>query len=653
MIQLKNITYDIGPRRLFDQVDWIIYPNRKMALIGSNGAGKTTLLRVLTGQIQPDSGDIRIPKETTIGFLPQEEIIIDKGTLLEAVLQSQEKIIDLEIQIKSLHNKLEGQSNPRQTLLDRLGRLEHEYQAIGGYEMEHQAKRILSGLGFKESDFNRPVKEFSGGWRMRSYLASLLLMNPDVLLLDEPTNHLDLPSLEWLESYLQKFSGNVIIISHDRFFIDRLATDIYELDRSKLTHYSGNYHLYEEQKKKNKELLEKQYKSQQNYLKQQQEFIDRFRYKATKATQVQSRIKQIEKIDRIELETEKQNWSFNISVQEQSYKDVLQIKNVSFKYDKDWIFEDINFDLYRQERIALVGPNGVGKTTLTRLIHQDLIPQQGTLAIGQKVQIGYYSQHQIDTLNLENTVWDEVNQFAASSATQHIRNILGIFQFSGDDVHKKIGVLSGGEKARVSLAKILLSSANFLIMDEPTNHLDMASKEALEQALQNYEGTLLLISHDRYFLDKLIHRVIEIKNRKLDVYEGNYNDYLQKREETKASESIIVKQEEGLSQSKKSKDQKRQEAELRNKLNKLKRPIEQIIEKLELKIVDLETQQEAVEKELADPKTYNNNTHMVKLQQKYTELQNTLQKHYTDWEKSQIDLESIISQFNIEHTSAL
>ncbi len=646
MIQLQNITCDIGRRRLFDSIEWIIHPNRKMALIGPNGAGKTTLLRILTGQIQPDSGEIRFPKDTSVGFLPQEEIVIDKGTLLEAVLQNQKEVTALETKIQSLHHELDGHVNPDNALLDKLGRLENHYQAIGGYEMEHQAKRILSGLGFKESDFTRPVNEFSGGWRMRSYLGSILLKNPDVLLLDEPTNHLDLPSLEWLESYLQKFSGNIIIVSHDRFFIDRLVTDIYELDRGQLTHYSGNYHHYEAQKEKDKELLEKQYKSQQDYIKQQRAFIDRFRYKATKAAQVQSRIKQIEKIDRIELADEKHNWSFNITVQEQSYKDVLQIKNVYFRYDKDWIFEDINFDLYRQERIALVGPNGVGKTTLTRLIHQDLTPQKGSVLLGQKVQIGYYSQHQIDALNLENTIWDEVNQFAFASAAQHIRNMLGIFQFSGDDVHKKISVLSGGEKARVSLAKILLSSANFLIMDEPTNHLDMRSKEALEQALQNYEGTLILISHDRYFLDKLIHRVIEIKDRKLYVYEGNYNDYLKKREEVKAAEMLATTSGNNQSQSKKSKDQKRQEAELRNRLNKIKRPVEQKIKKAENKIAALEAEQKTLEKELANPKTYENNANMLKLQQAYTDINETLEKQYADWEGLQEALETITTQFN-------
>ncbi len=614
-----------------------------MALIGPNGAGKTTILRMIHGDLKPDQGEITKPKFTKIGYLPQEEVVIDKGSLLEVVLESQENIVTLERQIKSLQHDLEKNHDP--SFLEKLGRLEHEYQALGGYDLEHQAKKILSGLGFKDSDFDRPIKEFSGGWRMRSYLASLLLQNPDVLLMDEPTNHLDIPSLEWLEAYLQKFSGSVIIVSHDRFFIDRLVTEIYELDRGKLTHYSGNYHQYEKQKEERLELLKKQWKSQQDYLKQQQQFIDRFRYKATKAAQVQSRIKQVEKVDMITLPSERQTWSFTLKVDKPSYKDVLQMKSMSFKYDREWIFEDVSFNLYRGDHLALVGPNGIGKTTFTKLIHQDLVPQEGSVKVGTNVETGYYSQHQIDALDMEKTVWEEVESSTAISATQQIRDMLGIFQFSGDDVHKRISVLSGGEKARVSLTKILLSPANFLIMDEPTNHLDMISKEALEHALQSYSGTLLLISHDRYFLTKLVRRVIEIRNHRLRVYEGNYSDYLRKRQQEEALQVKSEKDTDQNTQGRKSREQKRIEAEQRNALNQKKRPAEKNVKQCEETIAELEDQQEALEKELADPKTYENSQHMMKLQTDYAENKSKLDSLYPKWEKAQAELESIIQEF--------
>ncbi|MBN2200874.1 ABC-F family ATP-binding cassette domain-containing protein, partial [bacterium] len=535
MIQIRDLHYSIAERRLLDGVEWMIHPGRHMALIGPNGAGKTTLLRILHGDLHPDRGDIVMPRGTRIGYLPQEETACGNGSLLETVMRSQTELSRIESEIRTLHHELSQGTSDDPAALNRLGHLEHRFTALDGYGVEHRAKGILSGLGFSPSEFGRPLPEFSGGWRMRAVLAGLLLSEPELLLLDEPTNHLDLPSLEWLEQYLRSFRGSVVLVSHDRFFIDRLADEIHELDRGRLTHYTGNYRDYEKARDEAAELLRKRWKEQQDELARQQVFIDRFRYKATKAAQVQSRIKQLEKIERIELPEERRSWSFRIRSGKPSYRDVLHMRDMAFRYGEEWVLESVNLSIYRGEKIAVVGANGAGKTTLTRLIRGELKPQAGQSVLGTNVVTGMYSQHQVDSLDMEKTVIEEANSCASDTVPQRVRNVLGIFQFTGDDVFKPIRVLSGGEKARVSLAKILLSESNFLIMDEPTNHLDMVSKEALEQALREYDGTLLLISHDRYFLTKLVGRVIEVRNRRLKEYEGNYGDYLDRRLEEEAA----------------------------------------------------------------------------------------------------------------------
>ena len=647
MIQIRNLHVTIGRRELLKGVDWMIHPGKHMALIGPNGAGKTTLFRIIHGDLTPDQGDLVMPKGTVMGYLPQEEVTVEDVPLLESVMQRQKELARLEKQISDIQHRLDGEKNPSKTILDRLGQLEHHFSALGGYEIEHQAGQILSGLGFQKPDFQKPISQFSGGWRMRSVLASLLLQDPDVLLLDEPTNHLDLPSLEWLEQYLAHFQGSVVIISHDRFFIDRLATDIYELDRGRLTHYPGNYHFYEKKKAEALELLKKEFNNQQDELKRQQAFVDRFRYKATKARAVQSRIKQMEKVERIELPGERKTWSFEIQIRRPSYKDVLHIRDMSFRYNQDWVLDGINLSIYRGEKLAMVGVNGAGKTTLTRLIFGDLKPQKGSVDVGQRVEIGYYSQHQIDALDLNKTIMEEVSTFSEESTSQRIRNVLGIFQFTGDDVFKQIGILSGGEKARVSLAKMLLSEANFLIMDEPTNHLDLISKEALEEALQRYDGTLLLISHDRYFLTKLVHKVIEVKDKKLCVMEGNYSDYLERRlaeETTESNQDVKEKKAQTDSGRKKNKEQRRQEAQARDALNKLKKPVMDKIHLYESNIEKLEAQKQELETRMADPATYNQDGLIMELQKQHAETDRDLKACYKEWEALQEELEKIIGK---------
>lgn len=645
MLQAKDIHYSIGERELLTGINWIIQPNKRVALIGPNGAGKTTLFRILSGEISDYRGFIIKPKYFRIGYLPQEEIAVGRGSVLDVVMEGQKQVIEIEKQIAEIHAALNSTEKDHHALLKQLGNLNQKFESLQGYQLETNSKSVLSGLGFAETDFSRPISDFSGGWRMRAYLARLLVQNPDLLLLDEPSNHLDLPSLEWLEQYLMNFSGSTVIVSHDRFFIDRLAEEIYELDRGKLEHYPGNYHFYEQKKREKEQLLHKQYEEQQAERERQQRFINRFRYKATKAAQVQSRIKMLEKMEQIELPPPPQQLNFKLSVVEQSYKDVVIIENMSFRYDEDWVLKNISLNIYRGEKIALVGANGAGKTTLTRLVAGQLQPQIGSVEPGTRTRIGYYAQHQVDALNLKLRIYDEVASTISADSLPRIRDVLGIFQIRGDDVFKRIEVLSGGEKARVSLTKILLSPVNFLVMDEPTNHLDMTSRDALEQALADYDGTLLIISHDRYFLDKLVHRVIEIKDHGLNEYEGNYSSYLEKRLiQQQAAIELPKEQKQTVTASKKSREQKKLEAEARQAISKERNRLTKEIEGLEQKIEAMENRKAEIERLMAKPETYQNSTLAASLPYEYARLKTDLQNYYEQWETAHVALDELLKK---------
>ena len=492
---------------------------------------------------------------------------------------------------------------------------------------------------------------------MRVYLARILMFEPDLLLLDEPSNHLDIPSLEWLEQYLLQFKGSVVLVSHDRFFIDRLAQEIYELDRGMMTRYPGNYHAYEEQKEKNYILTWKKWEEQKEERERQERFISRYRYDKKRAAQVQSRIRMLEKMEIIDLPPKAPRLDFNLSVDVPSYKDVVAIENMSFRYDKGtddsgWILKDLNIHISRGEKAALVGVNGAGKTTLTKLIAEQLIPSRGKLVLGQRTRIGYYAQHQIEALDLSATVYEEVAASVATGLVPRIRDVLGIFQFTGDDVNKPVGVLSGGEKARVSLAKILLSSANFLLMDEPTTHLDIAAREALEDALSGYNGTLLLISHDRYFLDKIVGRVIELKDRKVTGYYGNYSYYMEKRKEGQGEvenepggclSSDEEKEEIILSASRKARKRKRLEAEARQLVSRERNRLQKRVDDVEKEIEGLEHRKRELEKAFAAPETFaSGGKEIGRLHIEFSELKIRLEELYSQWEEARFQLEKLL-----------
>ncbi len=643
MLQVSGLNYSIGDRQLLANVDWVIQPGKRTALIGPNGAGKTTMLRILVGQLDYDSGKIVKPNRYRIGYLPQEELEIADKPVLETVLEAQHELKRLENRLHELLGILGGSGGASPEILEEVGDLQHRFEALGGYHMEAEAKKILSGLGFRSEDFNRNVWEFSGGWQMRVHLARLLLLSPDLLLLDEPTNHLDLPSLEWLEQYLLGFKGSIVMVSHDRFFIDRLAQDIVELDRGKLIRYAGNYHFYEREKELRESLLRKKIEEQKLERERQERFINRFRYKNTKASQVQSRIKMLEKMEKLEdLPPAPPKVDFSIKVDTTSYRDVLTIEDMSFRYAEDWVLRTLNMNVSRGEKIAMVGVNGAGKTTLTRLIVGQLGPREGRVQLGSGVKVGYYAQHQVEALDLDATAYDEICSTVATSQVPLVRDVLGIFQITGADVYKRVGVLSGGEKARVSLSKILLSPVNFLVMDEPTNHLDKFSRQALEDALVKYDGTLILISHDRYFLDKIVSRVVELSDGQLTEYIGNYTDYLDAREKLKSPAENGFSKQKAMSESKLRKELRRLKAEARQAVSKERSRINRDIEALEKKIEEMEARKKEVENQMTQPETYDDGLLTIKLQKEYALINKNLDESMGLWENRQAELAELL-----------
>ncbi len=659
MILIQNLNCSFGERDLFNNINWSIKPGIRTALIGPNGAGKTTLLKALNGEFNDYDGNILFPNNFRIGFLPQEEIEMEDGPLLKKVLDGFDELIQVEDTIEKLQQKLHEKQYKTQAeenkLIQQLGESQKTFESLDGYKIESEAKKILSGLGFQHSDFTKNISEFSGGWRMRLYLATILLKQPDLLLLDEPTNHLDIESIEWLEKYLLNFAGTVVFVSHDRFFIDRISEEIVEIDLGMMTFYSGNYRFYVNKKEEMQNQLEKQWKEQKEERERLEKFINRFRYKASKAKQVQSRVKELEKLPELPPIRKAQHFNFSISVSEKSYHDVLLIEECSFKYDEDWVLENINLNLYREEKIALVGVNGAGKTTMTKLIAGQLLAQKGSIKIGERVKIGYYAQHQVDALTLENSVYEEVMETAALSVVPKVKDILGLFQFRGEDIHKKISVLSGGEKARVSLAKILISPVNFLIMDEPTNHLDKLSKAALEEALIRYNGTLILISHDRYFLDRIVSRVVDIKDHRLNEYLGNYSYYLSKRDAN--SLTVEKKNLDPDPESEKNnpapidrKEQKRQEALQRQQISKERNQLKKRINEFENEIISMETREQEIQELMLDNQTYENKELIVALQKELSEIKKKLEATYNNWEIHQQKYEKLMESMSIERS---
>lgn len=528
LIGLQNVTFEFGARVIVEDATWHIHPGERIGLIGYNGTGKSTLLKLLVGEYQPSKGTVEKGRETSIGYLHQDLLSFDTNeSIVEVAMGAFEKIKALEKEIEELGKQLEADTENHDLLMLYSEKL-HDLEVAGGYTIHHRTEEVLQGLGFENKHLQRPYKEFSGGWRMRVLLAKMILQQPDVLLLDEPTNHLDLPSIEWLEKYLLHYQGSVVIVSHDKFFLNRMVNKIVEVYQQELHIYSGDYAFYESEKAIRIEMQQKAYENQQDYIRQQERFIERFKAKASKAAQAQSIVKRLDKIERIENVTlERPNIKINFQVDKQPGKIIAALKDVSKSYGDIEIVKRGNAEIDRGDKIALIGANGKGKSTLLRIIAGAETFDDGAREWGHNVEESFYAQHQLEALTLNNTILNEMLECGSKKTELELRALLGCFLFSGDDTDKKIRVLSGGEKARVALAKVIVSKSNFLMLDEPTNHLDMHSVELLADALNKYEGSLILVSHDRYFISKTANKIWEIVDHEIKEFKGTYHEWIE------------------------------------------------------------------------------------------------------------------------------
>ncbi len=642
MLSLEKISLALGDRDLLDEVTVLINPGERIGLVGPNGAGKSTLLKIIMEIQEKDSGSIVLSNEETLGYLPQDGVDPDfELTVIEEVETAFSDIFDLEEEVNKLQQKL-GETDPHteehEKLLEKYGVLQTKLEASGLYTLRSDVEKILMGLGFKESDFSRSTSEFSGGWLMRIALAKLLLKKPTYLLLDEPTNHLDIESLQWMENFLNSYEGAVIVVSHDRAFLDTITNRTLALRRGKMSDYSGNYSFYERKWEEERELLINAQKNQEKELKETEEFIERFRYKASKARQVQSRVKQLEKIDRIEVEDELANVSFSFPEPERSGQVVMRLENIKKSYGDNVVFDGLDYEIERGDKIAVVGPNGAGKSTMIRILAGIESIQGGERNEGHKVTTNYFAQHQAEDLDLKKDALEVMMSAGSNEKESRLRSILGSFLFRGDDVFKKVKVLSGGEKSRLALAKMLLSPANFLIFDEPTNHLDMSSKNILQQALQQYEGTCVIVSHDRAFLDPIVDKVLEVQKNKVRTYLGNVSYFLdKKKEESEAQKNAAVQNQVKSSASEDGtlsrKEQRRIEAERRTKISKHITPIKKKLERLEKEIEESENRKTEIEALMAEVDFYDNNEMVKKTTLEYEQLKMDLTDHYSKWEE--------------------
>ncbi len=668
MITFSNIHLNFSHQTVFEGISSQVGVKDRVAIVGANGKGKSTLLKMLIGQVLPDKGTIHKAKEIEIGYLPQD-FSADPGPLsvIDETMKAFESVLELAKKITEMEKQIEEYSHSGHPDLDDLlnhyGHLVSKYELADGFKAKSKAEEILLGLGFRVKELDQPVRNFSGGWRMRIALAKLLLSEPDYLFLDEPTNHLDLESVEWLEAYLKNYDGALVMISHDRYFLDNLVKRVLEIEFGKLTEYSGNYSAYEEEKAKREEILRAQYANQQAKLAQLNRFVERFRYKASKAKQVQSRVKLMDKIEMIDLGSKEKSIKFGFPPPPRSGRIVVDVKDLKKSFGDKLLFDNANFVIERGEKIALAGLNGSGKSTLIKMFLGRQPADSGELRIGSNVTIGYYAQHQLDELNPDNEIYEEVLNEAPAALRPHVRTLLGSFLFEGDDVFKRIHVLSGGEKARVALAKLLIKSNNLLIMDEPTNHLDMESKDILIDALQDFEGTIIIISHDRYFLDQVTNKVLYIHNKEikeyLDTYSSFYETIWKNREDhlkksiaqEKADKKAANQAENKQTSGPKSKEQKRLEAEARSKKSPepvkhnsshghsnskpqaQKHDAKKELAEVEKLVESKEKTMKELENKIADPNFYKNNPKEATAKMnEYEVVKKELQVLYKKWE---------------------
>ncbi len=638
---LQNVTFEFGARTIIDDATWHIQPNERIGLIGYNGTGKSTILKLLVGQYSPSSGTVERSRSTSIGYLHQDLLSFDTNdSILQVALGAFEKVLQLEKEIDELGKELE-KTGDEKTLHEYSDKL-HELETLGGYNIHHKTEEVLQGLGFANADLNRPYKEYSGGWRMRVLLAKMILQQPDLLLLDEPTNHLDLPSIEWLEKYLQHYQGSVVIVSHDKYFLNRMVTKIVEVYQQQLHIYNGNYDFYEKEKAIRIEMQQKAYENQQDYIRQNERLVERFRAKASKAAMAQSIIKKLDKLERIEDATlERPDIRINFRVDKQPGRVLVELNNVTKSFGENLIVKNTSSEIERGDKIALIGANGKGKSTLLRIIAGVETFNEGERKWGHNVEESFYAQHQLEALNINNTILDEMKECGSQMTELELRGLLGCFLFSGDDADKKIRILSGGEKARVALAKVIVSKANFLMLDEPTNHLDMHSCELLIEALNRYQGSIILVSHDRYFVSKTANKIWEIVDHEVKEFKGGYEEYVawkermakkQKEEESgkkveKPESKVVKKAAEPVFRPQASTPiNKEQKKELQKQ--------QRIFQQLEEQIAKLNNRKTELEASLIDPATYSDKSKFLEAESNYKKVSAELENLNAQYEKT-------------------
>ena len=645
MIAITNLSYFLGDRALYDGASLHIKPKQKIGLIGLNGTGKSTLLRMINGEFQPDGGSISKAGDCTIGFLNQDLLSYQtEDSILSVAMQAFERQNVLQVQMDKILHDMEH--NYTDDLVDKLARVQEEFEALDGYSVQSKAEAILEGLGFSTADLNLPLRQFSGGWRMRVMLAKLLLQKPSLLMLDEPTNHLDLPSIQWVEKYTQSYEGAVIVVSHDRQFLDNTIDTTVEVSGGKLNYYAGNYSYYLEEKALRNDIQRGAYENQQAKIRQTERFIERFKAKATKSRQVQSRVKALDRMDVVDQvldENAKVHFRFQFTTQPGRH--VFQLEDASKAYGDKVILDATNISMERGDKIALIGANGRGKSTVLRIV-AGTEPIEGKRRLGHNVSFTFYAQHQLESLNVAHNLIEELKYANPTKTETELRTVLGCFLFTGDDVFKKIKVLSGGEKSRVALAKVLLSQANFLLLDEPTNHLDMQSVNILIQALQQYEGSYIVVSHDRYFVENIANKIWYIEDHQIKEYPGTYEEYeiwveergLQSAVSEKVQVSSAPPQKSQPAAASQNKNNgKPQSNEDAQKLKKARKKIEE----LEDTINNLEVRKAETEGKLADPNIYNDSVALAELNRFYTDIKQKLEQSTDDWENLMLEVEEL------------
>lgn len=642
ILACSHINKSFNDDILFSDVTFHINDSERVALVGSNGTGKTTLLRIIVGELPADSGDITIAKDKTLGYLPQQQGYHSDNSIYEELLEVKSDIVELDRSIRELEQKMQNCSGHElEELLDKYHRLQTEFEAKDGYACKSQIMGIINGLGFAEHDVHQCINTLSGGQKTRVALGKLLLLEPDLLILDEPTNHLDLASIQWLETYLSNYKGSVLIVSHDRYFLDRIAEKVVEIDHGKATVFTGNYSAYAEKKEQLRRTLMKQYENYQRTVKHQEEVIEKLRSfnREKSIKRAESREKMLEKMTPVEKPAESEkSMHFELTPEKISGNDVLYVENFSKAFGNKLLFRDINFEIKRGERVAIIGKNGTGKTTLLKILFELEQADSGSAKLGTNVEIGYYDQEH-NVLHDEKTIFDEIHDDYPNLTNTKIRNVLAAFLFTGDDVYKKISLLSGGEKGRVSLAKLMLSKANLLLLDEPTNHLDIDSKEILESALNNYTGTVLYVSHDRYFINKTATRIMELTQHKLLSYAGNYSYYLEKKETV---EGIYLSENHASSEnpSLKSESEAKLDWKEQKEREARKRKIENNYKNTEEKIQILEEKISGIEREMCLPEYASDVAKLTELTRSREELESELETAMEQWETYAEELEA-------------